>query len=154
MIRLVRSATRLLLAATFVAFAADASAQERMICGQPFDGDVTALAERIRQLPHASVSAKRNLLGLEGIRVRPPRFLRVDGAIVTVWDFTSPDHPAHPSVFCSRVVNMGGGRLSRDTQFECQAAKEQCDKLAAELSEREQTINQLFDLYRDGKRLN
>ena len=153
MIRL-RFSVRLLLAATFVAFAPNASAQERMMCGQPFDGDITALAERVRQLPHADASGKRTLLGLESILVRPPRFLSTDGAIATIWDFTPADHPAHPSVFCFRILNMGGRRLSRDSQFHCQVAKGQCDRLAAELRGQEQSLQQIFDLWQDGKRFN
>jgi hypothetical protein len=147
-------ARRVLLATTVVALAADVSTQERMMCGQAFDGDVAALAERIRQQPHARVSPQKNLLGLEGIYVRPRRFMQVDGAVGTIWDFTPPDHPAHPSVSCLRIVNKGGRRFDRDSQFHCQAAKEQCDKLAAELREQEQLIWQLLDGLQEGKRLN
>src|SRR5262245_39952032 len=132
MLRLGCSATRLVLAATLVALAADASAQERMMCGYHFDGDVAALKERIRQLPDARWSPVRNLRGLEGIYVRPPRFVGTDGAIGTVWDFTPNDHPAHPSVWCFRVVNMRGRGFEYHSQFHCRAAKEQCDKLGAE----------------------
>jgi|SRR5262245_53352439 len=141
------------LLATLVAFAADASAQERMICGQPFDGDIAALAQRIRQLPHASGSPSKNLFGLEGIIVRPHWALQPDGPGGTLWNFTPPDHPAHPSVSCWRLVNTGGRRLSQN-QFECEAAKERCDQLAAESREREQTIQQIIELWQDGKRLN
>ena len=113
--------------------------------------NVAALAERIRQLPHADVSPQKNLLGLQGIWVRPPRFMQVDGAVGATWDFTPPDHPAHPSVSCFRIVNKGGRRFDRDSQFHCQAAKEKCDKLAAELGERDQFIRQLFDAVQQGK---
>src|SRR5262245_22605866 len=48
MTRLVCIAGKLLLAGTFIAFAADdSSAQPPTICGQPFDGDLAALADRI-----------------------------------------------------------------------------------------------------------
>jgi hypothetical protein len=144
----------LLVAATFVVLAADARAQERMMCGQAFDGDVAALAERIRQLPHADAPPQKNLLGLLGIYVRPPRFMATDGGIATIWDFTPPDHPAHPSVSCFRIVNKGGRRFDRDSQFHCQAAKEQCDKLSGELHEQKQFIRSMLDVLEEGKRLN
>ena len=144
--RLVCSAGRLLLAATFVAFAAErSSAQAPTICDQPFDSDLATFAERIRQLPHATASSKKNLLGLEGILVRPPRALRDDGPGGTYWHFTPPDHPAHPSVSCLRIFNTGGRRFSLDTQFHCQAAKERCDQLAAELSRMEQWFRPYFE---------
>jgi len=60
------------------------------MCGQAFDGGVAALAERIRQLPHARVLPQKNLLDFGGLYVRPPRFMQVDGAVGTIWDFTPP----------------------------------------------------------------
>jgi hypothetical protein len=152
MTRLGRRACRLLLAATFVALTADAGAQEGMMCGQAFDGDVAALAERIRQLPHADAPPQKNILGLHGIYVRPPRFMATDGAIGTIWYFTPPEHPAHPSVSCLRIVNKGDRRF--DSQFHCQAAKEHCDKLAVEIREHEKLTRALFEAVQEGKRLN
>src|SRR5262245_16954813 len=109
MTRLVCSAGKLLIAATFLAFAADgSSAQPPTICDQPFDGDLGAFADRIRQLPHATASAPKDRLGLETITVRPPRSLA--GAI---WYFTRPDHPAHPAVSCLRIFNTGGSDFRR-----------------------------------------
>jgi hypothetical protein len=99
MTRLVCSVGKLLIAVTFIAFAADgSSAQPPTICDQPFDGDLAAFAERIRQLPRASAPEK-NLRGLEGIWILPRR----DGG-GAYWQFTPPDHPAHPAVSCLRIV--------------------------------------------------
>src|SRR5262245_54667087 len=129
MTRLVCSAGKLLIAATFIAFAAHgSSAQPPTICNQPFDSDLAAFADRIRQLPHATASAPKDRFGLETIYVRPPRSLAG-----TIWRFTPPHHPAHPAVSCLRIFNTGGTDFSLETQFHCQAAKERCDPLAAEL---------------------
>jgi hypothetical protein len=48
-----------------------------------------------------------------------------------LWNFTKPNHPAHPSVACRRIVQRGG-QFSVETQLECRAAKAQCDQLAAD----------------------
>ncbi len=136
MTRLVCSAGKLLIAATFIASATDGSgAQPPTICDQPFDGDLAAFADRIRQLPHATAFAPKDRFGLEAIHVRPPR-KRDDGpGVGTIWYFTPPHHPAHPAVSCLRMFNTGGPYSSVDTQFHCQAAKERCDQHAAELTE-------------------
>jgi hypothetical protein len=139
------NAGRLLLAATLLAFAADRGrAQVTMICDQPFDGDLAAFSERIRQLPRAEPS-KKDRLGLMATSVWPPGALRDGGPGSADWSFTPADHPAHPSVICWQIVNKGG-RFNLQTQFHCQAAKESCDKLAAEASALEQFLRQSFDV--------
>jgi hypothetical protein len=148
MTRLVCRANKLLIAATFIAFAADgSSAQPSTICGQPFDGDFAALAERLRQLPRARASEK-NVRGLEGIWVLPTPY----GPGGEYWQFTSPDHLAHPAVFCLRTVRTGGGDSSVDSQFHCQATKERCDPLAAELSELEQWFRSYHEALQDSRK--
>ena len=138
------SAGRLLLAATLLAFAADrGSAQVTMICDQPFDGDLAAFAERIRQLPDAE-PPKKDKLGLMATSVWPSEALRDGGPGTADWSFTPTDHPAHPSVVCWRIINTGG-RFSLQTQFHCQAAKEACDRLAAEARALEQLLRHSFD---------
>jgi hypothetical protein len=138
------SAGRLLLAATLLAFAAGrGSAQVTMICDQPFDGDLVAFAERIRQLPHAE-PPKKDKLGLMATSVWPLEALRDGGPGSADWSFTTADHPAHPSVVCWRIVNTGG-RFNLQNQFHCQAAKVACDKLAAEASALEQFLRQSLD---------
>jgi hypothetical protein len=149
MTRLVCSVGRLLIAATFITVAADGSAQPPTICGQPFDGDLAALADRIRQLPKTTTS--KNLSGLEGVWVLPtPRREYAPGG--AYWRFTPPDHPAHPAVSCMRIVNTGGSRSSFETQFHCQAAKERCDQLAAELSELDQWARSYFEALQNSRK--
>jgi hypothetical protein len=134
-----------LLAGTFVAFAACRSgAQAPTICDQPFDGDLTAFAERIRELPHAT-AFRKNGRDLYGILVRPPRSFRY-GLPSIFWYFTTQSHPAHPSVFCFRILHEGG-RRSVDSQLRCQAAKEPCEKLAAEFSAQEQWFRKWVDAW-------
>jgi hypothetical protein len=148
MTRLVCSAGKLLLAVTFIAFADDgSSAQPSTICGRPFDGDLAALADRVRQLPKATASEK-NLRGLDAIWVLPTR----DGPGGESWQFTSRDHPAHPAVLCLRTVRTGGGDSSVDSQFHCQATKERCDPLAAEFSEWEQWFRSYFEALQDSRK--
>jgi len=102
------SAGRLLLVVTLLAFAADrANAQVTTICDQPFDGDLAAFAQRIRQLPDAE-PPKKDKLGLIATSVWPLEALRDGGPGSADWSFTPADHPAHPSVVCWRIVNTGG----------------------------------------------
>jgi hypothetical protein len=146
MTRLVCIAGKLLLAATFVAFTADgSSAQPPQICGQPFDGDLAALADRVRRLPKATTSKNRS--GLEGVWVLPTP--RRGGEY---WQFTAPDHPAHPAVSCLRTVKTGGPDSSVDTQFHCQAIKERCDQLAAELSELDQWFRSYHEALQNSRK--
>ena len=137
-------AGRLLLAATLLAFAVGrGSAQVTLICDQPFDGDLAVFAGRIRQLPYTE-PPKKDKLGLIAISVWPSGALRDGGPGSADWSFTPADHPAHPSVVCWRIVNTGV-RFSLQSQFHCRAAKEACDKLAAEASALEQSFRQSFD---------
>lgn len=53
-----------------------------------------------------------------------------DKAKDTVWTFTVPGHPAHPSVVCRRPVQDGADmRLQMNVQ--CNAAEAECQKLVA-----------------------
>src|SRR5262245_25818191 len=143
MTRLVCSAGKLLIAATFIAFAADGnSAQPPTICHQPFDGDLAAFAERIRHLPHAEAWGTSN--HLEKIVVRVPRS-SLNGSI---WSFTTPSHPAHPSVFCLRILHKDDPRIV-DAQLHCRADKEPCERLAAEASAQEQWFREWLDHWRN-----
>jgi hypothetical protein len=142
MTRLVRSAGRLL-AWAFVAFVVDpSSAQAPTICGQPFDGDLAAFAERSRHLPHARASATSN--HLEEIVVRVPRS-SLNGSI---WNFTTPSHPAHPSVFCLQILHKEDPGIV-DAQLHCWAGKEPCERLAAEASAQEQWVREWLDHWRN-----
>lgn len=64
-----------------------------------------------------------------------------DKAKDTVWTFTVPGHPAHPSVVCRRPVQDGADmRLQMNVQ--CNAAESECQKLVAAFQELNQRMIQ------------
>jgi hypothetical protein len=95
-------------------------AQSRPICDQTFDGDIPAMRERISQLPGATIAEGQN-----------PNFIVIITASGHLWNFTKPNHPAHPAIACRRVVKVGE-QFHVETHLRCQAAKNRCDKLAAD----------------------
>jgi hypothetical protein len=57
----------------------------------------------------------------------------------TVWTFTAPGHPAHPSVVCRRPVQDGADvRLQMNVQ--CSAAEAECQKLVRGFQELNQRM--------------
>lgn len=96
-------------------------AQAPTICGQPFDGDIVRLHDRIRQAPGAVAMPSRNP-NFDVINVEPQGH---------IWNFTKAGHAAHPSVACRQIVRVGDA-FSVRTEIQCRAAKAQCDKLAAD----------------------
>jgi hypothetical protein len=47
----------------------------------------------------------------------------------TIWTFTVPGHPAHPSVVCREPVEEGG-KLRIDMGIQCEAEDARCEELA------------------------
>jgi hypothetical protein len=47
----------------------------------------------------------------------------------TIWTFTLPGHPAHPSVVCREPVE-DGGKLRIDMGIQCEADEARCEELA------------------------
>jgi hypothetical protein len=62
-----------------------------------------------------------------------------DKAKDTVWTFTVPGHPAHPSVVCRRPVE-DGGEMRLEMQARCDAAEAECQKLVAGFQELNQRM--------------
>ena len=91
---------------------------------------------------------------LEGLKKKPGVTISVQGGWTiaadrstnTVWSFTPPGHPAHPSVVRRTVVEKDGSIHVR-TNVLCKAAKPTCDKLAAD-------FNQLNNRMRDSIKRN
>jgi hypothetical protein len=111
--------TLMVAAALFAVQAGAARPQGPTLCDQPIHADLTAMHERIKQLPGATTlpsgSPDFDAVNLHG----------------QVWSFTKSSHPAHPSVACRRVVKGDDGMAKIETQLRCNAAKEACDRLAA-----------------------
>jgi hypothetical protein len=57
-----------------------------------------------------------------------------DTATSTVWSFTPPEHPAHPSAV-KRSTVLRGGSTYIDMKVRCEASKTACDKLVADFQQ-------------------
>jgi hypothetical protein len=64
-----------------------------------------------------------------------------DKAKGTVWTFTVPGHPAHPSVVCRRPVQEGA-EMRLQTQVQCNAIETECQKLVKAFQELNQRMLQ------------
>jgi hypothetical protein len=62
-----------------------------------------------------------------------------DTAKDTVWTFTVPGHPAHPSVVCRRPVK-DGDRMRLEMNVQCNAAEAECKKLVGGFQELNQRM--------------
>jgi hypothetical protein len=64
-----------------------------------------------------------------------------DKAKDTIWTFTVPGHPAHPSVVCRRPV-QDNGKLRLQMDVRCNAAEAECEKLVQAFQELNQRMLQ------------
>jgi hypothetical protein len=62
-----------------------------------------------------------------------------DKAKDTVWTFTVPGHPAHPSVVCRRPVK-DGAEVRLQMHVQCAAAEAECQKLVKAFQELNQRM--------------
>ena len=62
-----------------------------------------------------------------------------DKAKDTIWTFTVPGHPAHPSVVCRRPV-QDGAELRLQMDVRCNAAEAECQKLVTAFQELNQRM--------------
>ena len=62
-----------------------------------------------------------------------------DKAKDTIWTFTVPGHPAHPSVVCRRPV-QDGAELQLQMDVRCNAAETECQKLVTAFQELNQRM--------------
>jgi hypothetical protein len=47
----------------------------------------------------------------------------------TLWTFTLPGHPAHPTVVCRQPVEQSGKELQLQMEVQCNASEAECEKL-------------------------
>jgi hypothetical protein len=64
-----------------------------------------------------------------------------DKAKDTVWTFTVPGHPAHPSAVCRRPV-QDGDQMRLEMNVQCNAAEAECQKLVTAFQELNQRMLQ------------
>jgi len=64
-----------------------------------------------------------------------------DKATDTIWTFTVPGHPAHPSVVCRRPV-QDGAELRLEMNVRCNASETECQKLVTAFQELNQRMMQ------------
>jgi hypothetical protein len=108
------------LAAVVAAFIGPAVAQE--LCGRPSESP-EALFDRLTK----TEKLKEDFRDKSYVAIS-------DKAKETVWTFTVPGHPAHPSVVCRRPVQHGDN-LKLETNVRCNAAEAECEKLVKAFQE-------------------
>ena len=105
--------------------------------------DVPALAEglcgRQTELPQALFE---RLIKTEKLKedFRDKSYVAIgDTAKDTIWTFTVPGHPAHPSVVCRRPV-QDGADLRLEMNVQCNAPEAECQKLVQSFQELNQRM--------------
>jgi hypothetical protein len=107
----------------------------------------SALAGQIRESPNNEVGYATVADALAALRSRPSVQISLQGgwtivmepASSTVWSFTPPEHPAHPSAVKRSVVSRGGSTYI-DMKVLCEASKTACDKLVADFEQLNQRM--------------
>jgi len=80
---------------------------------------VAAAFAALRSRPDLTIHQENGWTGFE------------DRANLTIWTFTPPGHPAHPTVV-KRTIVQEGTKIYTDVTARCEATKPACDKLMAE----------------------
>jgi hypothetical protein len=111
----------LLAVAISALLAGPAFTQPPTMCDQRLVKSIAEMYERIRRLPGAAVAQSQDPL-FDVINLEPQGQL---------WNFTKTTHPAYPSVACRRIV-LVEGQLRVQTELRCNAARAECDRLAAD----------------------
>ncbi len=101
--------------------------QAEQICGLPV-GDLEALRAQVAKLPGAALAVSQS-----------PEFDVINVGQGQLWNFTKPQHPAHPAVACRQLVQTGG-QFSVQTQLHCRATKAKCDQLNADYGRLDQQM--------------
>ena len=76
------------------------------------------------------------------IRVQDGWTIASSDSLRTVWSFTPPDHPAHPSYVERTVVERNGSLLMR-TNAKCGAEKSACDQLVQDFIELNDRVREM-----------
>jgi hypothetical protein len=104
-------------------------------------GDQCAKAKTAHDALYAELSKNPKLREM----ARSDAFVALeDGGDGTLWTFTLPAHPAHPSVVCRRIVERRGV-LDIPTTIECKASEQACAKLKSDFDMLNERV--ISDLY-------
>jgi hypothetical protein len=95
----------------------------------------SAMAQQPQPEQPAEIGFPSVAAALEGMRAKPGvTVLLQDGWTIindtgpTIWSFTPPAHPAHPSA-ARRALVSKDGQMFVETRIKCEASKPACDKL-------------------------
>jgi hypothetical protein len=114
-------------AALVLMLIAPALAQD--LCGRPAEAP-EALLERMSKVEKLQeLSRDKSYVALN------------DAARGTVWTFTVPGHPAHPTAVCRRLV-PDGNEMRLQTNVQCNASEAECRKLVDAFQELNQRMLQ------------
>jgi hypothetical protein len=98
----------------------------------------SAMAQQPRPEQPAEIGFPSVAAALESMRAKPGVTVSLqDGWTIindtgpTIWSFTPPTHPAHPSA-ARRTLVSKDGQMFVETRLKCEASKAACDKLAAD----------------------
>jgi hypothetical protein len=109
------------------AFATPALAQDDL-CGRPREAP-EALYDRLTKTEKLKES------------FRDKAYIAInDAARNTLWTFTVPGHPAHPTVVCRQPVDVPGKELSLQMDVQCNADGAECERLVSAFQELNQRM--------------
>ena len=106
-----------------------------------------AIGEEIKESPSNEIGYATVADALAALRSRPGVQISQQGgwtiiseaASSTLWSFTPPEHPAHPSAVKRSIVSSGGS-IHMDMKVLCEASKAACDKLVADFQQLNQRM--------------
>jgi hypothetical protein len=110
-------------------FLAGSAAAQQTLCGRPGEAP-QALFDRLTK----TEKLKEDFRDKSYVAIS-------DKAKDTVWTFTVPGHPAHPSAVCRRPV-QDGGQMRLEMNVQCNAAEAECQKLVKAFQELNQRMMQ------------
>ena len=115
----------------------------------PVLSPASAIGEEIKESPSNEIGYATVADALAALRSRPGVQISQQGgwtiineaASSTLWSFTPPEHPAHPSAV-KRSIVLKGGSTYIDMKVLCEASKSACDKLVADFQQLNQRMVQ------------
>ena len=97
---------------------------------------------RCAATPAGAAALRQDLAGRFHPRADGDGFIAYDDeADRRIWMFTTPAHPAHPSVVCIEIVTRDGN-VGADVQIGCFSSAANCAGLDRELEERGAHVRQ------------
>ena len=104
-----------------------ASAFAQDLCGRPSETPETLFERMSKTEKLKELSRDKSYIALN------------DTAKDTVWTFTVPGHPAHPSAVCRRLV-PDGNQMRLQMNVQCNASETECRKLVDAFQELNQRM--------------